>query len=130
MRMPDDRAFAVTGVRAAAGNEQIMNLYDSSDDDNGLAEVLHERHEHVEHHEHAREHHSKPYLLEIDRVSHQWLEDYITGEQILELAGRTLEYEALHVGPGYEVEQPIPNAQRFYLGNEHEHRFRTRLSHR
>jgi hypothetical protein len=104
-----------------------MNLNDSPDDDNGLAEALHERHEHVEHHEHEHEHHNKPYHLEIDRVSHQWPDDYITGEQLLALAGRTLEYEAMRVGPGHEPDQPIPNGHRFYLGNEHEHRFRTRL---
>ncbi len=103
-----------------------MNLYDSPDDDDGLADELHERHADIEHHQHEHEHHHKAYHLIVDRVEHSWPDDYVTGEQILALAERSPnEYEALHIGPGHENDQPIANGERFYLGNEHVHHFRT-----
>ena len=104
-----------------------MNLYDSPDYGNSLADELHDRHERVEHHEHEHEHHHKPRHVIIDRVEHSWPDDYITGEQILALAGRSQEYEALHIRPDHETDEPIATDARFYLGNEHVHFFRTDL---
>ena len=106
-----------------------MNLYDSPDDD-GLAEIVHERHEQVEHHKHEHDRAHKTYQLEIDEVIYRWEEAYVTGVQILALAGRTREHEALHVGPGDEQAEPLPADSRFYLGTERMHRFRTRLIRR
>lgn len=101
-----------------------MDLHDLPDDDAGLAETIHQRHKYVEHREREREH-RKPCRLVIDCIAHTWNGDAISGEEILALAGRGHEYEALHIG--HEADVLIRADDAVSLRSETVQHFRTRL---